>query len=133
MKTEIRDLVRACSRASDAGAESFGAIVMRLMEAGVERYHADLVRSEKVYYLANGESECLKNDPVAGVPAQDFTASGVEAAVKAAQAWAIVYKTFCEQVMAAGCAGYIVSLTGKRVIYYGRSGDMHVEWFPGAR
>ena len=133
MKPEISEVVKACSRASDEGGESFGAIVMRLMAAGIERYHADLVRAEKTYYLADGDSECVENNPVAGALAADFSASGVAAAVKAAQASAIVYKTFCEQVLAAGCAGYIVSIAGKRVIYYGRTGDMHVEWFPGAQ
>ena len=133
MKAEIRELVKACTRASDEGKENFGAIVTRLMQAGVERYHADLLRSEKVYYLPDGESELVGNDPVGDVPAETFSAAGVQAAVKAAQAGEFAYKTFCERVMAAGCAGYIVSLAGKRVIYYGRTGDMHVEWFPGAK
>lgn len=34
--------------------------------------------------------------------------------------------------MDAGVVGYIAFLEGKRVIYYGETGDQHVEWFPGA-
>ena len=30
----------------------------------------------------------------------------------------------------AGCAGYFVSIPGKRVVYYGRTGETHVEIIP---
>lgn len=132
MKPEISEIVKACSRASDEGRESFGAIVMRLMDAGVERYHADLVRAEKTYYLPSGESETVANDAVDVMPAAAFSAPAMQAAVKAAQAGEIAYKTFCARALGAGCAGYIVSMAGRRVVYYGRTGDMHVEHFPGA-
>jgi hypothetical protein len=32
--------------------------------------------------------------------------------------------------MAAGCAGYIVSFTGRRAVYFGRNAEIHVECFP---
>jgi hypothetical protein len=28
--------------------------------------------------------------------------------------------------------GYFAFLSGKRVTYFGRQGDQHTEWFPGA-
>jgi len=31
-----------------------------------------------------------------------------------------------------GVQGYIAFLRGKRVTYWGRTGDQHTEWFPGA-
>jgi hypothetical protein len=34
--------------------------------------------------------------------------------------------------MAGGVQGYIAFLRGKRVTYWGRTGDQHTEWFPGA-
>ena len=34
------------------------------------------------------------------------------------------------KVMAAGCAGYMVSFLGKRVLYFGRTAETHVEHFP---
>jgi hypothetical protein len=40
------------------------------------------------------------------------------------------YVAFCEQAMAAGCAGYIVSFLGPRVIYFDRTAETHVEHFP---
>jgi uncharacterized protein YbcV (DUF1398 family) len=75
----------------------------------------------------------VQNERVETTPAQSFSAQRVEAAVRAVQAGAIRYKQFCWQVMEAGCVGYLVSLAGRRVVYYGRTGDMHVEHFPGGR
>jgi uncharacterized protein YbcV (DUF1398 family) len=43
------------------------------------------------------------------------------------------YKGFCAKVAGAGCAGYMVSLLGRRVLYYGRTGETHTEYFPGTQ
>lgn len=133
MDAAVSHVVRDCSRASDENRESFPVIVGRLIEAGIERYHADLVRSEKTFYLPNGASETVPSEVIDVKPATTFSAAGVEAAVRAAQAGTINYKTFCERVLVSGCVGYHVSIAGRRVTYYGRSGDSHVEWFPAAR
>jgi uncharacterized protein YbcV (DUF1398 family) len=42
------------------------------------------------------------------------------------------YLTFCRQIMEAGCVGYLVSMQGRRAVYYGRSGETYVEPFPSA-
>lgn len=137
MKSQVSDTVletlNTCTRASDSGTMAFPRIVQALSAAGVERYHADLVRAEKTYYLPDGRSATIANDEVAEIPADSFCAAGVEAAIRASQAGAIDYKTFCKRVVGAGCVGYHVSLAGRRAVYYGRTGDLHVEWFPGAR
>ncbi|MGV3634556.1 MAG: DUF1398 family protein [Pseudorhodoplanes sp.] len=133
MDTATRNVMIEASRASDEGNQSFGDIVMQLGKAGVERYHQDFLRSERTYYLPDGQSEVVRNDAVETTPAQSFSAPGVAAAVRAVQAGAIKYTQFCRQVMEAGCVGYLVSLAGRRVVYYGRTGDTHVEHFPGAR
>lgn len=132
MNPKIKEVLIECTRASDEERMSFGQVVTKLIGAGVERYHADLVRSERTYHLPNGESEVVPNAIIETTPAPEFSAAGVEAAVKAIQAGAIQYKAFCERVMAAGCVGYLVSMAGHRVVYYGRTGDNHVEWFPRA-
>ena len=93
----------------------------------------DLLRGERTYYLPNGKSEVVTGEAVAIAPARDFSATGVDAAVKAIQAGKIQYRTFCERIAKAGCVGYMVSIAGQRATYYGRSGDSHVEWFPGAK
>jgi uncharacterized protein YbcV (DUF1398 family) len=133
MDVHVREMLCECSRMSDEGSKPFGELVMTLIDVGVERYHADLVRSEKTYHLTNGESEVVPNEPIGVAPAAAFSAKEVEAAVRAVQAGSIRYKAFCEQVLVAGCVGYIVSMAGRRVVYYGRTGDSHVEWFPGSK
>lgn len=130
MNTDVKEVVIEATRASDEERLTFGEVVMSLMKAGVERYHADLLRGEKTYYLPNGESEVVMGDAVEAAPAEAFSAGGVDAAVRAIQAGQIQYKTFCNRVAEAGCVGYHVSLVGKRAVYYGRTGDSHVRSFP---
>jgi uncharacterized protein YbcV (DUF1398 family) len=133
MDMQVRDVMVEATRASDEERVTFGEVVMRLTQAGVERYHTDLLRGEKAYYLPNGESEVVAGDPVSIAPACEFSAAGVDAAVRAIQAGKIQYRTFCARIAEAGCVGYHVSLAGQRAVYYGRTGDCHVEWFPGAK
>lgn len=40
------------------------------------------------------------------------------------------HAAFCERLKAAACAGYLVSFLSRRVVYYGRYAETHVELFP---
>ena len=40
------------------------------------------------------------------------------------------YRGFCEKAKEAGCAGYLVSFLGRRVVYFGRTAETHVEHSP---
>ena len=62
-----------------------------------------------------------------------FDAAAIERAVRQAQAGALHYKAFCETVMAAGCPGYLVSILGRRVVYFGRTAETHIEHFPAGK
>jgi len=132
MNQHVREVVREMTKASDEQRVTFPEVVKALMEAGVERYHADLVCSNKTYYLPDDSFEVVACHAV-GAPARAFSAAGVEAAVRAIQAQTIQYREFCERIAAAGCVGYFVTLAGRCAIYYGRSGESHVERFPGAK
>jgi uncharacterized protein YbcV (DUF1398 family) len=101
------------------------------MEVQIERYHADLVMGRKTYYLADGDFEDVEGQKFGGA-AMTFSAQGVEKAVHAIQRREIAYREFCRRIADAGCVGYFVSLAGRRAVYYGRTGDEHVEWFPDA-
>jgi uncharacterized protein YbcV (DUF1398 family) len=68
----------------------------------------------------------LKLDAVA----EEFSSSETVAAIRAAQADTIRYPEFVKRSTAAGVIGYWAFLTGKRVIYFGRKGQSHVEEFP---
>ncbi len=133
MDSGVKEVMVEATRASDEERATLGDVVMKLIQAGVERYHCDLVRGEKTYYLPNGESEVVAGEAVGVAPAGEFSAAGVDAAVREIQAGKIQYRTFCTRIAEAGCVGYHVSLAEQRAVYYGRTGDCHVEWFPGAK
>ena len=42
------------------------------------------------------------------------------------------YREFTRRAMAGGVQGCIAFLRGKRMTYWGRTGDQHTEWFPGS-
>jgi uncharacterized protein YbcV (DUF1398 family) len=132
MQANVISTMQECTDASDQQRIGFPEVVMKLMQAGVERYHADLLRGEKIYYLPSGESYRAAAAQVEATPAQAFAADAVAAAVRAIQQQKIQYREFCERIAQAGCVGYIVSMTGRRAVYYGRTGDTYVEPFPAA-
>ncbi len=132
MDENFRSLAEACTHGSDADRLTFPEVVARLMAGGVERYHADLQRAEKTYYLPDGASHTVAAAPLAAPPARGFSAASVQAAVRAIQAGRLTYGEFCARIASAGCVGYLVSLAGRRVMYYGRTAETYVEPFPPA-
>ena len=45
----------------------------------------------------------------------------------------VMYPEFMRLSRAAGCVGYVTWLAGRRVAYFGRRGETHVERFPDAK
>ncbi|MGA9795471.1 MAG: DUF1398 family protein [Rhizomicrobium sp.] len=133
MDKHVKDVVIECTKASHEERITFPEVVKALMEAGVERYHADLLRGENTFYMPGGESERVMGHAIKSEPAKAFSAVGVDAAVRTIQRQEIRYGEFCARIAAAGCVGYIVSMAGRRAVYYGRTGETHVEMFPGAQ
>lgn len=123
--------ISECAALSAAGKIHFGQVVERLTHAGVERYHADYSRLETTHYAPDGTSHVVRMEHEPMPIAMRFSAEGVAAAVKQAQRGEIMYPEFTRHVLAAGCVGYFVQISGKRVQYFGREGDVHTEWFPG--
>jgi uncharacterized protein YbcV (DUF1398 family) len=120
----------ACAHGADAEQMSFPATLARLADAGIEHYHADLLRAEKTFYAPGGSSHVVAGASVAMPFARAFDPEGVVAALRAIQRQEIGYRTFCDRIAAAGCTGYIVSLPGRRAVYWGRTGESYVEMFP---
>lgn len=112
------------------GTLKFPQIVGMLLDQKVEAYHVDFVKAENRYYNAEGEYEMISLQAKYPNAASEFSAALVSAAIKKSQQGLIDYKTFVKEVMAAGCVYYIAYLSGKRVIYLGRNGDHHIEYFP---
>lgn len=113
-----------------AGTITFPAVVARLIELGVERYHADYSRSETTYYLTDGASHVVALPHDAHATADAFDSSAVAAAVRQSQRNEHTYLDFVCKTMAAGCVGYFVQITGRQVQYFGRRGEIHTELFP---
>jgi uncharacterized protein YbcV (DUF1398 family) len=105
-----------------------------LVEAGFDGYSVDFRRSTRAYYMPDGAAIELESTRL-GPVADRFDAAVIREAIREAQALVpgYTYKGFCAKVMEAGCAGYLVSLVGKRVLYYGRTGETHTEYFPGTQ
>lgn len=118
--------------AAYAGSMDFPTIIRSLMEAGFEGYDVDYRRGAATYFLADGRHVQVALPASADRVAAEFRASEIERAVRAAQGKApgYTYAGFCHQVKAAGCAGYMVSFLGRRVVYFGRTAETHVEHFP---
>lgn len=133
MNAHVRTIVIECTEGSDAATLTFPEVVGKLTEAGVERYYADLCRLTRTYYMPDGESHVVETLSHKEKPAKDFDAGGVVAALREIQARKIDYRTFCDKILASGCVGYIVSIAGRRAVYFGRTGETFVEMFPGAK
>ncbi len=110
----------------------FPTIVAALMAAGFEGYTVDYRRKACTYYLPNGDSIDLPLPPDEETVAAEFLGETVKTAIREAQSGSAgyTYKGFCRKVKAAGCAGYIVSFSGRKVVYFGRTAETHVEHFP---
>jgi len=118
---------------SQAGRLIFPEVVRRLLEVGVESYFCDLATGEETFYMSDGgthsEKMTLPRLPVAA----EFSSSEVIAAIRGAQADQIRYPEFMKRAAAAGVIAYWAFLTGRKVIYFGRKGESHVEEFPRAK
>jgi uncharacterized protein YbcV (DUF1398 family) len=100
-----------------------------LIENGFESYLIDFRRETATYYLLNGESIELKSHETAiPVSAAFDDAAAIREAQNLVPGYS--YRGFCAKAKAAGCAGYFVSFSGKRAVYFGRTGEIHVEYFP---
>ena len=127
------DIVTEAARATLDGSIPFPEVVRRLIETGVEYYHVDYVVLQKRFYSATGDVVTTPI-PYEGLPpvAADFDAAGLRAAILDSQRHGQHYRDFTRRAMEAGVQGYIAFLRGLRVTYWGRGGDQHTEWFPGA-
>jgi uncharacterized protein YbcV (DUF1398 family) len=132
MDAQQRSVAQTCLNAAYEGSMSFPEIVGALRNAGFEGYDVDYRRNTTTYYLPDGGSVVFDNVKTPGAVAARFSSDGVAACVREAQANGpdYTYRRFCEKVKGFGCAGYLVSFLGRRVLYYGRTAETHVELFP---
>jgi uncharacterized protein YbcV (DUF1398 family) len=121
------------ARATLSGTMSFPQVVAKLVAAGVEYYHVDYVCCCKRFYSGGGD--CVVT-PITyeGLPAvaDVLDVESLQADIRDSQQRNQPYRDFTVRAMRAGVQGYFAFLRGKKVTYFGRAGDHHTEWFPGA-
>lgn len=120
-----------CLEGAESNSMTFPQVVSTLMSSGFEGYFVDFRRRMVAYYSTSGETvEFPMTIPASPVAAQ-FDEATVKEAIREAQSLVpgYTYKGFVSKVARAGCAGYMVSFHGCRVLYLGRSGETHIEHF----
>jgi uncharacterized protein YbcV (DUF1398 family) len=135
MTKDWKETARVTLEGSENDTMTFPEGVKMLMEGGFDGYAVDFRRGTRTYYVAGGEALELETARLSVPVAERFDVAVVKDAIREAQQMVpgYSYKKFCAKVMGAGCAGYLVSFPGKRVVYYGRTGEIHTEYFPGAK
>lgn len=126
-------LIVEAARDTLAGTAPFPVVVGKLVAAGVEYYHVDYVGLRNTFYGPDGD---VVVTPVTfeGLPpvGATFDPAALRAAIVDSQRHGQTFRDFSRRAMAAGVQGYFAFLRGQRVSYWGRGGDQHTEWFPGA-
>jgi len=122
------------AKATLDGAMPFPEIVGKLIANGVEYYHVDYATGSFTFYSALGAAVVapLTFERLPSI-SEDFDVDALKVAILDSQQHGQEFRAFCERAIQAGVQGYIAYLRGKRVTYFGRQGDQHTEWFPGAR
>lgn len=128
------DEIRNLAEATLSGSMPFPEIVGNLISQGVEYYHVDYASMSFSFYSANGgvvvAPLVFDSLPKAAV---DFNVVELRAAISDSQQNGQKFQQFCLRALNAGVQSYFAFLRGQRVLYLGRQGDQHVEWFPGAK
>jgi uncharacterized protein YbcV (DUF1398 family) len=132
MDEHKRAVAKACRDAAEGNTMTFPQIVGTLMQAGFEGYAIDFRRALATYTMPDGDLVELPTHKIDNPVAPSFDAARIQAAIKEAQQLVpgYTYRGFCEKAAAAGCAGYIVSFSGRRALYIGRTAETHVEHCP---
>lgn len=127
------ELMRDTVTKSLDGTMAFPEIVSLLLADGVERYHADLVRMEKTFYMPDGRTHVEKMPIGPMAIGETFVTSDLVATIRDSQTAGQRYLDFLWRATAAGSTDYIVYLQGRKAVYFGRKGEYHIEVFPGAK
>jgi uncharacterized protein YbcV (DUF1398 family) len=130
---KLREVARAAFEGSEANTLTFPAGVKMIASAGFNGYLVDFRSGTRAYHHSNGEVFSFQGH--VHRPVDAFNAAVVKAAIREAQLGipGYTYQSFCLKVTEeGGVAGYLVSIIGKRVVYFGANGETHTEYFPGA-
>ena len=126
--------INSLAKATQDGKMPFPEIVEKLIANGVEYYHVDFVTYSFTFYNALGATVstplCYEDLPILS---NTFNSGELKSAIIDSQQHGQKFRVFCERAIKAGTHGYFAFLSGKRVVYYGCSGEQHIELFPGSK
>ena len=131
MDTHCIRAAERCLRGAEDHTMTFPQIVGTLMQEGFESYSIDYRRAKAIYYRPDGDSVELATHRIDVPVARAFNIAAIQAAIREAQQLVpgYTYEGFSRKVMDAGCAGYIVSFSGRRAVYFGRTAEIYAEHF----
>jgi uncharacterized protein YbcV (DUF1398 family) len=128
-----KQVIHEIAMATQLGKLTFPQVVKGLLEVGVESYFVDFAAKQKTHYLSDGTTHTVPMILEPGPIAAEFDSAALVTAIRGAQADTVRYPEFVKRSTAAGVIGYWAFLTGKKVIYFGRKGEQHIEEFPKQR
>jgi uncharacterized protein YbcV (DUF1398 family) len=129
---KLHEVAQVASEGSSANTLTFPEGVKMIAAAGFNGYLVDYRSGTRTYHHSNGEVFTFQGDVY--TPVDAFDADIVRTAIKEAQMLVpgYTYQSFCHKVTErGGAAGYLVSIVGKRVMYFGVNGETYTEYFPG--
>jgi len=128
------DQLLIAAEATRNGSMPFPEMVKDLIANGVECYFVDFAARAFTFYSAEGAvaHAPLSFEDLPGI-SKEFNKEALQAAIVDSQQHGQKFRDFCKRAVTAGVQGYFAFLRGQRVTYFGRQGDHHTEWFPGAK
>lgn len=128
------NLILQAAEATLTGSLPFPEIVKGLMNHGVENYYVDYASRSFTFYSPQGAAvhAPISFEDLPAIAA-DFNRQALLAAIVDSQHHGQNFRDFSKRAVSAGVQGYFAFLRGQRVTYFGRQGDHHTEWFPGAQ
>ena len=125
------DTINLLARATLDGSMPFPVIIGELIAEGVEYYYVDYAACTFTFY-SDEHSTVTAPLLFEGLPSvsKNFDVAALKSAIFDSQQHDQKFRIFCERAMHARVGGYFAFLHGQRVVYFGRQGDLHTEWFP---
>ncbi len=132
MNVEKEKIAQTALDSAYDGRLSFPEIIGLLAQNGFEGYLMDFRAHQATYYASDGDTASFPTPASEAEIGEDFDVAAVKTSIQKAQANGAnyTYRGFVHEIKSAGCAGYIVSIAGERVVYFGRTAEMHTEHFP---
>ncbi|WP_020393761.1 DUF1398 family protein [Thiolinea disciformis] len=124
-------LIQHVSDATLASRMAFPEVVGNLLKADVDYYYVDYVKQGKTFYSNDGQTvETLIHYQNLPPIARALDKLTLKTIILDSQVNHQSYEIFTRRSMAAGVVGYFAFLNGRRVVYWGRDGESHTEYFP---